>query len=263
MAIYANFVGVHKHLDSGIRDLPGAEQDAVALWALFCDAIPGLEASSNLLINQDATFGKVRQAMTDSLATAGPDDTVIFTFSGHGSKDHRFAFHDTERGRLADTTIPMEELSELFKKSKAKNILCILDCCFSGDAPARVLEDSPIARSGLVHLDSLAGKGRVLIAASREDEPSYELPGKNHGIFTGALIEVLLQADEGLAVNEAMDKVMDVVRAESQKAGVTQTPVSLGQVEGGFKLPAFTIGDVYSRMFPDVVGIKITNNLVS
>lgn len=261
MAIYANFVGVHKHLDSGIRDLPGAEQDAVALWALFCDAIPGLEASSNLLINQDATFGKVRQAMTDSLATAGPDDTVIFTFSGHGSKDHRFAFHDTERGRLADTTIPMEELSELFKKSKAKNILCILDCCFSGDAPARVLEDSPIARSGLVHLDSLAGKGRVLIAASREDEPSYELPGKNHGIFTGALIEVLLQADEGLAVNEAMDKVMDVVRAESQKAGVTQTPVSLGQVEGGFKLPAFTIGDVYSRMFPDVVGIKITNNL--
>lgn len=261
MAIYANFVGVHKHLDASIRDLPGAEQDAAALWALFCDAIPGLESSSRLLMNQDATFDKVRQAMTESLSMAGDEDTVIFTFSGHGSKDHRFAFHDTELARLADTTIPMEELSELFKRSKAKNILCILDCCFSGDAPARVLEDSPIARSGITHLDSLAGKGRVLIAASREDEPSYELPGKNHGIFTGALIDVLLQAEGELAVNEAVDKVMDLVRAESQKAGVTQTPVSLGQVEGGFKLPAFTIGEIYSRMFPDVVGIKISNSL--
>lgn len=261
MAIYANFVGVHKHLDAGIRDLPGAEQDATALWALFCDAIPGLEASSNLLLNQDATSEKVRQAMTDSLDTAGPEDTVIFTFSGHGSRDHRFAFHDTERARLEDTTIPMEELSALFKRSKAKNILCILDCCFSGDAPARVLEDSPVARSGLAHLDSLAGKGRVLIAASREDQPSYELPGKNHGIFTGALIDVLLQAGAELSVNEAMDKVMDLVRAESQKAGVTQTPVSLGQIEGGFKLPAFKIGDVYSRMFPSVVGIKISHGL--
>ena len=261
MAIFANFVGVHRHSDVNIRDLPGAERDAVALWALFCDAIPGLEASSRLLINHDATYANVRQVMTDSLTQAGAEDTVIFTFSGHGSKDHRFAFHDTELGHLADTTIPMEELSGLFAKSKAKNILCILDCCFSGEAPARVLEDSPIARSGITHLESLAGKGRVLIAASREDEPSYELPGKNHGIFTGALIDVLLDSGEELAVNEAMDKVMDLVRAESQKAGVTQTPVSLGQIEGGFKLPAFTIGDIYSRMFPEVSGIRVTNDL--
>lgn len=261
MAIFANFIGVHKHADPNIRDLPGAERDATALHALFCDAVPQLEESSSLIVNDEATRQRVSEALQSSLGTATEEDTVILTFSGHGSRDHRLAMHDTKLDDLQETTISMEELSAMFKASKAKNILCILDCCFSGEAPARVLESSPISRDGMAGFQVLAGKGRVLIAASRDDEPAYELPGKNHGIFTAALIEVLLEEGRILSINEVLDKTMDIVRVESRKAGITQTPVSLGLIEGGFKFPAFTIGDNYSRAFPEVQNIRITSRL--
>ena len=42
MALIAAFIGIDKHADPRIRDLMGARRDAVALWSLFCDTLPGL-----------------------------------------------------------------------------------------------------------------------------------------------------------------------------------------------------------------------------
>jgi len=144
MALIGRFIGVNRYLDRNIRDLNGAGRDAIALWALFSDTMPEIDA--RLLINADANVNGIRQALRETLENATPDDTVILFFSGHGSHDHRLTAHDTSLGDLENTTIPMQELADLFKVSNAKAILCILDCCFSGGAPAKVLEDSPISR---------------------------------------------------------------------------------------------------------------------
>src|SRR6266545_3154249 len=144
MALIATFIGIDKHADPRIRDLMGARRDAVALWALFCDTLPEIQA--RLLTNAEATVAGVRQALDETFYAAGPDDTIIHSFAGHGTRDHRFVAHDTRLDNLAATTIPMSELADRFKRSQAKAVLCILDCCFSGGAPARVLEDSPMVR---------------------------------------------------------------------------------------------------------------------
>ena len=68
-------------------------------------------------------------------------ETVLFTFSGHGTYNHRLVAHDTSLADLADTTISMASLAERFRCSKARHILLVLDCYFSGGAPARVVED--------------------------------------------------------------------------------------------------------------------------
>src|SRR2546423_13504924 len=157
MALIGRFIGVNRYLDRNIRDLNGAGRDALALWALFSDTIPEIDAG--LLINADANVSSIRQAIKDTLENATPDDTVILFFSGHGSPDHRLTAHDTSLEDLENTTVPMQELADLFKVSNAKSILCILDCCFSGGAPAKVLEDRPIPRDLGNPLESLTGTG--------------------------------------------------------------------------------------------------------
>ena len=132
MALLASFVGIDRHLDPLVPDLTGARRDALALWALFKDTLPDIQA--RLLINAGATADEIRRALDQTLGAATSDDTVIFSFAGHGTHDHRLVAHDTEYSRIPDTTIPMAELATRFQQTRAKAILCILDCCFSGGA---------------------------------------------------------------------------------------------------------------------------------
>ena len=120
----AAFIGIDKHIDLRIRDLIGARRDAMALWALFCDTLPDIDA--RLVIDADATAEGIRRALDETLGAAGPDDTVILSFAGHGTPDHRVVAHDTVKDTLVETTISMEELASRFKQSRAKAVLFIL-----------------------------------------------------------------------------------------------------------------------------------------
>src|SRR6266508_5625128 len=144
MAFLTAFIGIDQYRDPDVRDLIGCRRDATALWALFSDTITGL--GGTLLTDAEATAEQIRRTLDDTLGAAGPEDTVIFSFSGHGTHDHRLVAHDTRPDALVETTIPMAELAARFRESRAKVVLCILDCCFSGAAPARVLDQSPIPR---------------------------------------------------------------------------------------------------------------------
>ncbi len=83
------FVGVGKYFVPDIRDLVGCTRDAIALHALFADTLP--DANPKLLIDRDATAANIRHSMQDILGAATPEDVVVFSFSGHGSPDHRLA----------------------------------------------------------------------------------------------------------------------------------------------------------------------------
>ncbi len=259
MALIGRFIGVNRYLDRNIRDLNGAERDAIALWALFSDTIPEIDA--RLLTNADANVNSIRQALQETLKNATPDDTVIVFFSGHGSSDHRLTAHDTSLEDLENTTVAMQEIADLFKASQAKSILCILDCCFSGGAPAKVLETSPISRTLGNPLESLSGTGRMILAASNFDEPSYELPSTGHGVLTKALLDTLQSSEDTVNLLTAMNTVMELVRTEAARIGVIQTPVLLNHIEGGLVLPALKPGQKYFAAFPDKQGVKVTKDI--
>lgn len=259
MAIIANFIGINKYRDRDVRDLAGARRDATALWALFKDTMPEMRAQ--LIADGDATLDRIRAVLDQSLDAASPDDTIILSFAGHGTHDHRLVVHDTDLAALESTTIPMDEIARRFKSSKAKAILCILDCCFSGGAPARVLEDSPVPRKAENPFNAVAGKGRVLIAASNYDEVSYEMPGGGHGLLTKALLEVLQDGAEPIEIQNAMAKVMQRVRASATKIGVTQTPVLIGHIEGGLVFPVLTPGRTYLEHFPNLKGLRVSSQI--
>ncbi len=256
----AAFIGVDKYADTTIRELTGAARDATALWALVKDSMP--DAKANLLKNADATTERIRAALDETLRGATSDDTVIVTFSGHGTKSHRFVTHDSSRKNLDATTIGMDELAALFKASKAKAIFCVIDCCFSGAAPARVLDDSPISRDPGIPLEELAGSGRILISACSVNEVAYESPANRHGLLTFALMDALQGGKrDNIDLTAAMAIVMESVRAAAGQLGVTQTPVMLGHVEGGLALPRLRRGAQYLTAFPEAAGIRVSSQV--
>ena len=186
---------------------------------------------------------------------------MIFSFSGHGSHDHRLAVFDTRLSDLANTTIGMDELGDLFKSTSARAVLCVLDCCFSGGAPAKVLEDSPIPRDPTAPLEALVGEGRILLAASGVDQVAYEIPSSRHGILTKALLDLLLGAESSLDLLACASDVMRTVQAEAARLGVTQTPVLLGTVKGGLNLPKLKPGKLFYAAFPEFQRAAVTSDI--
>lgn len=261
MALLATFVGIGWYSDPDIRDLVGSTRDAKALHALFSDSITDPNQALTLLVDQDATVTNIRNALGDTLGAATEEDIVIFSFSGHGSHDHRLAVFDTTLSDLQNTSIGMDELAKLFKSSKARAILCVLDCCFSGGAPAKVLENSPIPRDTASPYEVLVGEGRVLLAASGVDQVAYELPSTRHGVLTKALLDVLMGATASIDLLNVTAEVMNAVRAEAARLGVVQTPVMLGTVTGGLVLPKLTPGAAFYAAFPELTGLKITSDI--
>ncbi|SAL80535.1 DEAD/DEAH box helicase [Caballeronia choica] len=157
MSIKGIFVGINKQLDPNISELTGAVRDARALNALFLDSVPGFGAK--LLVDEDATKDSVSESIFGTLASAMDDDIIVISFAGHGSPDGGIAVYDTLCSDLSGTTLSMAELGDAFKATRARAVLCILDCCFSGHAPARVLEVPAQPRSAFA-LEGVAGAAR-------------------------------------------------------------------------------------------------------
>jgi helicase len=250
MALKAIFVGVSKHRDSTISELNGARRDATALWALFSDTIPRL--SARLLVDEQATHATVSGAILGTLEHAQEDDVVIISFAGHGSPDGSLVLFDTDVANLSDTALSMATLADAFRQTKARAVLCILDCCFSGQAPARVLETAARPRSAFA-LTGIHGEGRILLAACATTEAAWEQPGTGHGLLTYATIEALTKvAGEMVSFPEVAGEIIRLTRVEAERIGVTQTPVFLGSVQGGLVFPVLRRGENFVAAFPAV-----------
>jgi replicative superfamily II helicase len=258
MALLSSFIGAGKYSDPDIPDLIGSSRDAIAIHALFADSIP--DGTTRLLVDEQATVANIRDALRSTLDAAGNEDVVVFSFSGHGSHDHRLAAFDTALSDLGNTTIGMDELAIAFRATNAKAVLCVLDCCFSGVAPAKVLESSPIPRDVGITFDALIGEGRILLTASGITEPAYEIPGTRHGILTKALLDMFMAADGPVDLLASLGDVMRTVQAEAARLGVTQTPILFGTVAGGLIIPKLSPGTIFYAAFPELRQLPVTAN---
>jgi helicase len=250
VTVKAGFVGIDKHLDSTIPELSSARRDATALRALFTDTIEGLAA--RLLVDDGAVHVEVSKAILGTLATASNEDVVVISFAGHGSPDGSLVLFDTDAANLAGTALSMTELADSFRRTKARAVLCILDCCFSGQAPARVIETTARPRN-VFALTSISGEGRILLAACATNGSAWEQPGTGHGLLTHAVIEALTRvAEDKVSFPEIAGEIIRLTRVEAERIGVVQTPVFLGTVQGGLVFPVLKRGDNFFAAFPSV-----------
>jgi helicase len=254
MTFLATFIGVDKHASPLINDLAGARRDATAMYSLFIDSVPDLAAK--LLVDADATTVNIRQALEETLATAEPEDVALFYFAGHGSEAHQLVPHDTDISAIEASTIPMHELATRLSESKARVVIVILDCCFSGGATARVLPDIPVPRGSMTTVADLQGKGRVIMAASTDSQPAYEWKG--HGLFTYALLQTFFDNPQGISIGQLMDSSGERVRAEASRYGWDQSPIYFNLIEGGLTFPSLKPGPAYRNAFPETTTVQVS-----
>ncbi len=195
-----------------------------------------------LLENRNATRAGIVDALRALPARVREEDSVVLFFSGHGAigngqdgKPHYFLV--PQDGLLADlgkTGLMDDDLEELVGKIPARQVVVFLDACYSGGGTTVIRArgvDNPAVRPPATARPLIeASTGRVVISASRPDQPAFE-DDRRGGLFTSFLVEGLrgaadLDGDGKITALELYQFVSPRVREYSrQNYQAEQTPV--------------------------------------
>jgi replicative superfamily II helicase len=264
---HAVFIGIDRYASPTINWLSCARRDATALHSLFADNLVG---EMKLLTDKDATMFAIKEEL-DRLSKCAVDDIVVFAFSGHGTETHELVAYDTDSTKLSVTTISLNELSESFAKIPARQLFCVLDCCFSGGMGAKALQVDAVPRdiaSAEELLKQLAGNGRVILTASSAIERAWEHQKLGHGLLTYYLLEALQGAEEvrkngKIGFYKLLDYVTTKVTDSATVFGAEQHPMLLGQIKEEITLPIFEPKDLYKKAFPEKDRSKVKPDVQS
>jgi hypothetical protein len=132
--VLAVAVGVSKY--ERLSDLENTDKDATELLGSLRQA-GLLHPASVVLTNKEATVDGVRSALRRAAQAAGPDDVVLFFYSGHGDqvdveRNARELDGRAETMELFDAPMRDAELETLLGGINSRMLLVAIDACFSG-----------------------------------------------------------------------------------------------------------------------------------
>jgi len=211
-------IGVGNYQDPAITDLNYTEADAQA----FYDFLTGTQGGGfqkdhvRFLLNEQATTASVKAAFRWLISQAGEEDLVVIYFAGHGGTgedvtvppdeadgvDEYLITYDAQQADLFSTAVRDDEMADWLASFRCDNVVVILDSCFAAGATRSLEQTGTRAGPGNRVFNDLVGPGRLFLAASKEDEFSYEDAALGHGIFTYYLLRGL-GAMEGVTTPEA------------------------------------------------------------
>lgn len=227
---YAVIIAVSNY--SEIGGLPAAvlndAKDVAAVLAspLHCGYV---SANVRLLLDGDASLANIRDSLAWLGRTAGPEDSVVVYFSGHGARlNNKGSVEsvllpvDTRLTRA--TSLPEGEFSAALKAIASARLLVMLDACHSGGSVSLKAAERPeglelgFDDKSLAHLAE--GVGRAVIASSRATETSLVFQDAHNSVFTQHLLEALkgqipTKGDGVVRVFEIFDHVSNKVKVTS------------------------------------------------
>ncbi len=253
---YALVVGINQFQNTG--SLQYAANDATS----FGDALMNLGKGSFQedhvfrLLNEKATLNGVRTAIGRIRARAQPDDLVVVYIASHGSPRKSdpngvsyILMHDTKVDTPANvyaTSLQMIDLVDLLRRDiQASRLVLILDTYYSGDATggkSKAVYSADKSLGAKTDFSAAAdrfedknsmGRARVVITASRADEPSREDAKLGHGYFTYFLLEALKNNGGNRSLGDLFQSVHDrVVHEVRDRLSASQTPTIRSSPEG-------------------------------
>lgn len=165
---------------AGLRRLRGPQRDGLVLWNALVDRETGRFSQENAQVIFEGSRDDVAGAVESFFTAAGPDDVLLFYYTGHGrrhSGELVLCCRDTVSSRPMSTGLGADALNKVIRTSSARAVIVILDCCFGGAFKG----DESIE-------DDLAGTGRFIIAAASAVEEANDADTDGHASpFTAAL----------------------------------------------------------------------------
>jgi WD40 repeat protein len=169
----------------------------------------------NMLAGEEIEPGldsDIPESIRNQIKPAGPDDTVIITFSGHGSADTAGNFYlfpyvpsQTSDEMPIEDRVSTDELASWLQEIDSGNLIMILDTCQAAALPGREFKAAPLGNRGIGQL--AYDKGMLVLAGTQSDNVAKESGLYRHGLLTYALvqeglIEERARTETGLTLRE-------------------------------------------------------------
>jgi EAL domain-containing protein (putative c-di-GMP-specific phosphodiesterase class I) len=223
---YAILIGINEYVDEQLPKLNWAEKDCSDLYNALTNNEHGMFPPDHvsLLLGKNATLENIQQKLFAQVVhNRTKNDTVLVYISGHA-----FPIPYQNRVYLATQETEIESVKqnplkglwmyqlhdEFFKKSDVKNLIFILDTCYSGS----LIPQSTKGTGKIQLIDETfytTGTGKIAIVSSPPQGPSREDDCFKNGVFSHFLIRGLL----GEAADEengevTIDSLLTYIRRE-------------------------------------------------
>jgi hypothetical protein len=184
---FALVLGVSNYKDASIPTLANATRDAAAVAAVL-EAQLGYEA----VVLEDASKSAVVAALNRIALTAGPRDSVIVYYAGHGelveSTQQGYWLLSDSEAQKPETWLSNADINRLVAQIGASQVALISDSCYSGS-----LASEERIRATSETLDPLVVLGRksVVVMSSGGNQPVADDGRDGHSPFAWHLMETL------------------------------------------------------------------------
>jgi len=235
---YAVVIGISQYREEVIPKIAYGSNDAQAIARLL-ETQGGIPKTNiKLLTDSKATLADFRNYFGSWLRMrVKPDSTVYVYFAGHGTPNPATgeAYIVPWEGHpdFPEGLYPLKELYETLNKLPAKDVIVLLDSCFSGAAGRSVLAKG--GRPMVVSVENpLLAAGKVIVlAAATGSQISSDYEKAGHGLFTHYLLtglqgEADADHDGIVTLREVVPYVRErVARTAVDELNREQTPTLL------------------------------------
>lgn len=169
----ALIIGIDEYLHSPLRGCVNDANEVARLLKTHEDGSPNFDCQTLTAppfeINRDILRGKIDDLFRDEA------DVALLYFSGHGFANEFGGYLVTQDAKRYDEGVSMDDITSRAIKSPAREVVILLDCCFSGAlGQIPTLGNRTVLREGV-----------CLLTASRGSQVSVEVRGQ--GLFTSLL----------------------------------------------------------------------------
>ena len=264
---YALVVGVSEYKGAHVKPVPSAAKDAAALAQLlrYHGRTP---YDVTLLRDRNATRGNVVGLLNGIVAKAGPEDSILVFFAGHGVVWKGYSWlvpHDATTS-VKESCLPVAALTLILGKAKARQSVVVLDSCHAGasaDAAGQLGSSGAPQAPPRDELGRLQSERLFVLSSCQPGEAALADQASGHGYFAKHLLAALRGNADGygptssrdgfITASEAAGYVLRTANAEAgaEHTGKTQRAQTGGEPPG----PRF-LSSVRPRKLDTIVLIR-------
>lgn len=229
-------IGISKYRDEVIPQVRYAKRDA-EIMAAYLESISGIPRSRiKVLTDEGATHSDLSAYVEEWLPRRVSKDTTVFVYyAGHGTPNpatgKAFLLPYDGHPDFQNKLYPLDRLYEHLERLPAKEVVVMLDSCFSGASGRSVLPSGTRPVGIAIENPVLASGKLAILAAATGTQISSDYDKEQHGLFTYYVLKGLRgEADSDKSGTVEVDELFQYVRTgvisiASEELNRDQTPL--------------------------------------